>query len=236
MKRFWDLATVAPEDGGFAVLLDGKKMRIPGGAPLRVASPALADAIAEEWQHAGGQKGGEMTLDDVPLTRLAGTAQERIAPDPAPVVDALAKYAETDVLCYRAERPLPLVVRQSREWQPWLDWLDSRHGVRLVPTEGITVIAQDPEALRAVRSVLEASTASVLAGLGLAVPALGSLVLGLALADGALDAHRAHEIAALDELFQAEQWGTDAWALERRRNVERDVLLAARFLELARLP
>ena len=93
-------------------------MHVPGGRKLVVQSETLARAIAEEWQAAGGQKGGEMTMEDVPLTRLAGTAQGRIAPDPAPVADALAKYAENDLLCYRAERPLPLVVRQAREWQP----------------------------------------------------------------------------------------------------------------------
>ena len=46
-----------------------------------------------------------MSFKDTPLTRLAGTALERIAPDPAPTVDAIARYGETDLLCYRAETP-----------------------------------------------------------------------------------------------------------------------------------
>ena len=78
-----------------------------------------------------------MTMDEVPLTRLAGTAQDRIAPDPAPVARELARYAETDLLCYRATHPQALVARQALEWQPWLDWMERRHGARLEPTEGI---------------------------------------------------------------------------------------------------
>ena len=92
-------------DAGYAILLDGKPMHLPGGALLRVEGEPLARAIAEEWQAAGGGKGGEMSFADTPLTRLAGTAQQRIAPDPAPTVDAIARYAESDLLCYRAETP-----------------------------------------------------------------------------------------------------------------------------------
>lgn len=234
MKRFWDRASVAEMPRGHAILLDGKPMRIPGGAELLVEGPALAQAIADEWQAAGGHKGGEMSMDDVPLTRLAGTAQDRIAPDPAAVADALARYAESDVLCYRAAGPLPLVLRQSREWQPWLDWLAEIHGARLQPTEGVALLEQDPVALSTVRDVLRAQPAPILAGLGIAVPALGSVVLGLALAQGALDARRAYEIANLDELYQLEQWGDDQWAARRRVDVASDVAMAARFLELAR--
>lgn len=236
MKRFWDQASITPTEQGFAILLDGKPMRIPGGSELRIESATLAQAIADEWQAAGGGKDGDMTAEDVPLTRLAGTAQDRIAPDPAPVAEALAAYAETDLLCYRAEHPLPLVTRQAREWEPWLDWLAETHGARLRPTEGIAHVAQDGEAVAAVREVLRAQPAHVLAGLGIVVPALGSVVLGLALAAGALDAQRAYEIASLEERFQAEQWGEDNDAAKRRAHVASDIALAARFIELARAP
>jgi chaperone required for assembly of F1-ATPase len=170
----------------------------------------------------------------VPLTQLAGTVQERIAPDPAPVAEALAKYAEDDLLCYRAEHPLPLVVRQAREWQPWLDWLERTHGARLQPTAGVVHVAQDEASLRAIRDAFSAQPPEVLAALGIAVPALGSAALGLALAEGALDAGRAHELACLDELFQVEQWGEDEWAGRRRADAASDVALAARFIALAR--
>lgn len=236
MKRFWHDATVLPGPDGYAVLLDGKPMLVPGGARLVVPGAALAEAIAAEWQAAGGQQGGEMSLDDVPLTRLAGTAQERVAPDPVPVAEALARYAETDLLCYRADHPTPLVVRQAREWQPWLDWLERAHGARLQPVAGIIHVPQDPAALDAVRGVLLAQPAPVLAGLGIAIPALGSATLGLALAEGVLDPARALALASLDELFQAEQWGEDAWAARRRADVATDVALAARFMDLARTP
>src|SRR4051812_22816074 len=180
-------------------------MRLPSGTPLLVGPARLARAIAEEWQSAGGDKGGEMTFNDTPLTRLAGTALERIAPDPAPTVDAIARYGETDLLCYRAEAPQELVQRQHRHWQPWLDWVARAYDAPLRIATGVGYVKQHHDSIAALRHAVAAQDEHVLAGLGIAVPALGSLVLGLALAAGELDANTAFTLGALDELFQAEQ-------------------------------
>ena len=233
MRRFWDAATLRADAGGFSVMLDDRPMRIPGGAPLLIPGRALAEAIVAEWQAAGGERDGALTYDAVPLTRLAGTAQDRIAPNPGPVAAELARYAESDVLCYRAEHPEALVIRQAKAWQPWLDWLLERHGARLEPTEGVMFRAQDPAALARVQAVLAGQTVWTLAGLGIAIPSLGSAVLGLALADGALEAGEAHALATLDELFEVEQWGEDAEGARRRRQAAEDVALAASFIRLA---
>lgn len=234
MKRFWDNASVRRTDAGHEILLDGRPMRLPSGTPLLVRPPQLADAIAQEWQAAGGAKGGEMSFADTPLTRLAGTAQERIAPDPAPTADAIARYGETDLLCYRADSPRELVQRQTQGWQPWLDWVALTYDAPLRVTSGIGPIRQHHDSISALRRVVGEMDSDVLAALGIAVPALGSLVLGLALAAGVLDAETAFALSALDELFQAEQWGEDAEAVARRASSAADVALAARYIDLTR--
>ena len=155
MKRFWDEAVCVEEGGGFAVHLDGRPMRLPGGGSLRVATRELGEALAAEWQAAGGAKGGEMSWEDVPLTRLAGTAAERIAPAPEATVAAIAKYAETDLLCYRAEDPA-LAERQAALWDPWIDWAARELGVELAVTHGIMPVGQSSEAMAAAhRAVAE---------------------------------------------------------------------------------
>ena len=232
MKRFWETATVAPDPAGHAILLDGKPMRLPGGAVLRVGPAALAAAIAAEWQVAGGAKGGEMSFADTPLTRIAGTAQERIAPDPEPSIAALARYGETDLLCHRAETPETLVRRQHEGWQPWLDWAARQLDAPLRVGAGVVALAQPPDSLAALRRAVAALDPLGLAALGIAVPALGSLVLGLALAAGAVDAATAHRLGALDALYQAELWGEDAEAASGRAAVAADIALAGRVLAL----
>ncbi len=234
MKRFWETAAAAPEGTAWTVRLDGKPLRLPGGGPLAVPSEAMAAAIAAEWQAAGGAPGGEMTYADVPITRLAGTAQERILPDPEPVVLEIARYGETDLLCYRADGPSVLVNRQQILWQPWLDWAAERYGARLAVTEGVVHVPQAPTALANLAAAVASQGPLALAALGIAVPALGSLVLGLAVAEGALPAAAAHELSILDDLFQEELWGSDDEAVKRRAGVRADIAMCGRFLDLTR--
>jgi chaperone required for assembly of F1-ATPase len=234
VKRFWDSAAIDFSGDGYAILLDGRPMHLPGGTVLRVGAEPLARAIAAEWQAAGGAKGGEMSFADTPLTRIAGTAQQRIAPDPAPTIDALARYAESDLLCYRAAAPEALVRRQAREWQPWLDWAALTYDAPLRVTTGIAYVRQHRGSIAALRRAVAALDVHSLAALGVAVPALGSLVLGLAMAEGRLDAVTAHALGCLDELFQADTWGEDVQAVARRRAIADDIGIAARFLELTR--
>lgn len=234
MKRFWDTAAVAPDQGGFRVLLDGRVVRLPSGTPLLLPCRPLAEAIAAEWGVAGGGMGGEMDWADVPLTRLAGTTQERIAPNPEPVALEIARYGAADLLCYRAEGPEVLVQRQLEQWQPWLDWAEGEYGARLRVTTGVMPVAQDPAALAALARAVAAQAPPALAALGVAVPALGSLVLGLAMAAFRLDAAAAFGLAGLDETFQTELWGRDDAAEERRQRGAAEVAMAGQFLALAR--
>ncbi len=234
MKRFWDTVTVAPDGEDHRILLDGKPMHLPNGGILRIGPAALAEGCAGEWRLAGGAKGGEMSYLDTPLTRIAGTARERIVHDPAATADAIARYGESDLLCYRAEAPQALVDLQTRSWQPWLDRAEQAYGAKPRVTAGIGYVRQHHDWIDALRRAVAAHDPYMLAGLGIVVPALGSLVLGLALAGGHIDAAEAHALGALEELFQAEQWGEDEEAAARRAFVAQDIALADRFMRLAR--
>lgn len=234
MKRFWDQAEAMPRAGAWAVRLDGRPVRLPGGAELALPTAALARAVAAEWQSAGGGKGGETGYDALPLTRLAGTAQERVRPHPDATARAVARYGETDLLCYRAASPEALVQRQAQSWDPWLDWADRRYGARLGTTAGVMHLAQPPAALAALAGAVAGQPVPVLAALGVVVPALGSLVLGLAVVERVLPADAAHALSLLDEQFQAELWGQDREARAVRARVAAELAEAARFMELAR--
>jgi chaperone required for assembly of F1-ATPase len=232
MKRFWEAALAVPRlEGGYGVVLDGRPLRLPGGSILGTENRPLAEAIADEWHKAGGTKGGEMRQEDVPLTRILAAAQERIAPDPKPMVEGITRYGETDLLCYRAQDQR-LAARQADAWQPVLEWAAQELDAPLKITQGLMPVPQPQESLAALQGAVARHDAAGLAALGVAVPALGSLVLGLALSLGRLDAEEAHRLAILDELYQEEFWGSDAETAARRAERLAEVRLAKRFMAL----
>ena len=234
MHRFWERATCVERADGWSVLLDGKAMRLPGGGTLTIGSAALASAIAAEWQAAGGAKGGTMGPHDVPLTGLAGTAQNHVAANPSITIAGVAAYGETDLLCYRATDPEALVRRQDLSWQPWLEWSARALDAPLLTTRGITHVAQPPASLAALHRAVQRLDLASLTALGVIVPTLGSLVLGLALAVDALDVAEAHRVATVDERFQAEFWGEDTEAAERQARIIADLTTAVQFMTLSR--
>ena len=212
--RGWDQAEATPAgDGVFTVRLDGRELRLPDGSRLLLGDAPLAAAVAAEWNAAGGgQRGGAYGFADLTLTRLAATESITVAADRAGAVDTLLDAAGTDTLCFRAASPPELVRRQHASWQPWLDWIADRTGAAFVPTEGVMPVDQPPEVAACLRPVLEQLSPAALAALLAAVPALGSLVLGLALVEGRLPPAAAARLALLEAEWEAEQWGeTDEW-------------------------
>ena len=148
-------------------------------------------------------------------------------------VDRLVRFAESELLCYRATHPDELVRLQADAWQPWLDWLRATHGVGLVVSHGLMPMRQPEAAVVALRRLVAGQTAATLTGLGVLVPGLGSLVLGLAVATGRLDAAEAFRLACLDSEFQASHWGRDREAEAQAARLGGEILVAARFMTLA---
>jgi chaperone required for assembly of F1-ATPase len=228
VRRFYGQAAASPEEGGVAVLLDGRPVRTPGRNLLRVPTEELAEAIAEEW-NAQGDKVEPQTM---PLTGLANAAIDRVAPDPGAFAATLAEYGESDLLCYRADGPVSLVERQERIWEPLLGWARTRFGVELETTTGVMHRRQPPATVERLGRAVAARGIFPLAGLAPLVTIAGSLVIALALAEGAIGLEAAWQAATLDEAWQAEQWGEDALAAAALANRRREFEAAYRFLTL----
>jgi chaperone required for assembly of F1-ATPase len=230
MKRFYAKASVRPTEDGYAVELDNKPLRTPAKTPLVVRSEALAQAIAEEWL----AQGDEIEPAELPLTRLAGTAIDLVTPRRAEVVAEVARYAGTDLVCYRAGHPPELATRQNAAWQPLIDWATLRYDAPLDVTAGVVPIAQAPGTLRAFAAAVAAYPPLELAALHLATAACGSLVVALALIEGRLDVEEAFAVSQLDETFEIELWGEDPEQMQRRAALMDDIALAARLVRLLR--
>ncbi len=230
MKRFYKETSVDAGDGGHRILLDGRPMRTPAKAVLVVPTRALAEAIAAEWGEVPDK--ADINVSHLPLTRLAATGIDRVTTQRQRVIDDTAKYASSDMLCYRAGEPEILVKRQQEIWQPLLDWAAERYGARLVVVEGLAFVSQPEEAVRNLHDAVAAHSDLGLSALYNLTHISGSLVVALAVAEGHLAADRAFAAAQLDELYQIERWGADPIATKRHEGIRHDIDATARFLAL----
>lgn len=228
-KPGFTAVAVVSDEGGFTIRLDDQTLRSPAGHRYTLPTKALAEAIAQEWRASAPKL---PRPEAMPLTRLAATSLDRITSRRADIEAQLLSYAETELLCHRAEAPADLAARQARHWQPLLDWLAVRHDALLKPTTGIVARQQDRQVFAALKAALDPLDPWQLAAVALAVSISGSLVIGLALADGRLTPDQAFDLAELDSSYQIETWGEDAEATERRAGVRGDLELAKRFLDL----
>ena len=228
MKRFWKDVAAEREGEGWSIKLDGRPVRTPARINLVIPTAALAEAVAQEWRSVGE------TIDPraMPLTGLANAAIDRVASERQAFAGGLARYAEADLACYRAEGPQTLVARQERQWDKLLAWARRRYDVDFTTTSGLLHVAQPPATIERLSHAVASLDAFHLAGLSPLVTIGGSLVAALAVLEGHIAPADAWKAVTIDEQWQKEQWGADAEAeaaLEARRA---DFMAAAQFLEL----
>jgi chaperone required for assembly of F1-ATPase len=228
MKRFYKAAAVSAAGKDFQILLDGREVKTPARNTLAVSSERLAQAIAAEWE----SQGEKVDPRSMPFTGLANAAIDRVAPDPKAFARSLAAFGETDLLCYRAEGPAALAARQAEVWDPLLAWARRRFDVDFETVGGVMHRPQPEMTLRQLRHAVECRSAFELAGLSPLVTISGSLVIALALAEGAVDLDSAWAASSLDEAWQFEQWGEDLEAAAVLEARQREFAAGYDFLEL----
>lgn len=227
-RRFWTDATVRPEGGGFAILLDSRPVRTPLKAPLILPTEALAREVAAEWQ----AQTDTVNPATMPFTRTSNSAIDTVIPQHHAVVEMLAAYGGTDLLCYRATGPAALVARQAAAWDPLLDWSTAALDAPLRTTAGVMHVEQPPTSLAALSAAVRALSAFQLAAFHDLVAISGSLVLALAVIRHRLTPDEAWALGRIDETWQIEQWGDDEEAAEMAALKRADFLEANRFFAL----
>ncbi len=230
-RRFWKTADIRPQGEGWEVVLDGRPLRTPGKLPLILPTEALARAIAAEWD----AQTDVIDPNRMPLTRAANSAVEKVTPQFHDVTSMLGDYGGTDLLSYRASEPEALTRMQAVGWDPLIDWAATELRAPLRITHGVIPVPQDPAVLLKLQAEIASLDAFALTALHDLVTLPGSLILGLAVLRGRLDAETAWKLARIDEEFQADRWGRDEDAdlaaqgrLEAMRNAERFYRLSRR--------
>jgi chaperone required for assembly of F1-ATPase len=226
-RRFYKAVSVEPQEGRYAVLLDGRPVKTPARRSLAAPSQGLAQALADEWD-------AQRDVVDpaaMPLTRLANSIIDGVADKPDAVKAEVAKFLGSDLACYRAGSPDGLVARQTRHWDPLIAFARDALGARFVLGEGVMFVAQPEDAIAAAARAIPDEPWKL--GAVSAITTLtGSALIALAMARGELSTEDAWAAAHVDEDWNMHQWGRDEQALERRAAREAEMQAAAKVLAL----
>jgi len=230
MKMPWHDARVEGDTAPYTVTLGGKPVKTPGKRPVTMPTRALAEAVAEEWR-AQGTKVDPRTM---PLTRYMNSIVDTITDHREGIVERVAAYGGSDLLCYRAPHPEALVERQAAAWDGPLTWAAQEKNAPMVVTTGIMAVEQPAASVAALRAAVEAQDDVALAALHDLTAFSGSLILALALAEGHLTAEEAWTASQVDEEWQIEQWGEDDLATKAAKDKHAAFMDAVRLLTLSR--
>lgn len=230
VKRFYTDVGTALQSDGWSVTLNGRPIRTQGGKAQRVSSQALAQLLAAEW----AAQGEEIDPKSFPLRDMTDYAIDYIAENRSSVIDGILAFAETDTLCYQAEADEHSYARQQELWEPLLLSAQERYGVTFERISGIIHRPQPAATLSKLRSVLEGLDNLTLAGVNTLSSIAASLVVGLAAIDPDANGEALFAAANAEEDWQAEQWGWEWTAEEKRAFRLQAFLMAMQFTAAAR--
>lgn len=214
MKRFYkDVTTAAAGDGGWQVQLDGRGIRTQVGSQQVVPTERLVQLLADEWR----SQGEEIDPRSFVFRDMADFAIDVVAKDRADAIAKLLKFSQTDTLCYRGEPTDALYARQEELWEPLVRACEKRHDVSFSRVSGIMHDPQPQETVERLRAILEAQDDFTLTGLQTLTALAASLIVGLEALEEGADADALFAAANAEEDWQAELWGWDFEAEDRRK-------------------
>lgn len=228
-RRFYKEATAGLVDGAYALLLDGRRAKTPAGNPLALPTLAAARHLAQEWE----AQAEVIDPATMPFTRIVNSAIDGVTKRLDATAEDIAKYAASDLVCYRAAEPEQLMQAQAAAWDPVLEFAREKIGACFLCTEGVVFVEQPTRACAAVRETVHRIAAGggaapfALAALHVMTALTGSVLIALAVAHGALSPKDAFAAAHVDEDFEMRQWGEDAEAIDRRARLWREMEAAA---------
>ncbi len=214
MKRFYkQVTTAAAGNGSWQVQLDGRAINTQTGSPQVVPSEALAMMLASEWE----RQDEEIDPKSFIFRDMADYAIDIVAKDRASAIGNVTKFSQTDTLCYRGDPADALYKRQQELWEPLVAACEARHAIAFTRVSGIMHNPQPPGTVERLHEVLEGLDDFTLSGMQTLTTLAASVIVALEALEDDADADALFAIANAEEDWQADLWGWDYEAEDRRK-------------------
>jgi len=230
-KRFWETVSTVCVDGAslYKVYLDKRLLNTPNKKPLILPTKEMADHVVFEWE-SQGDKVDPLTM---PYTRSANSSIDKVAPQTDEIRKLVTDYGDSDLICYRADKPKELVRRQEKIWSNLVLWSASDLNAPLNIFEGVVYAPQPSQSILEFEKQVSNLNTFQLCALYDLVTISGSLVLSLAVIKNFLNLDNAWSACQVDEDWQQENWGIDEVESVRTLNRKTAFFHAASFYKVS---
>tara|TARA_R110002124_G_scaffold287216_2_gene471620 strand:- start:34929 stop:35642 length:714 start_codon:yes stop_codon:yes gene_type:complete len=231
MKRFYKTATYNEQSGQFFITLDGRPITTPGRHILHTPTESLAKEVCAEWM----AQGDDIIPDSMPITQYCYTALDYVTKHRTEITATILNFLNTDLLCYRTDRPQELIEKQNTAWDPYVSWFTDHFGHSLETTTGLIALTQDAAAHEKVKTHVDGLETEQLTIAQFLTASCGSLIMALCFVEGATTCEAMFNAAFVEELHQGavheeERFGIDPIQEKQRARLSRDLKAAETYL------
>ena len=228
MRKFWERVQLKKTDiSSYEIFLDDKILKTPLRKKLIIPNLKIAEEIYKEWN----QDIKIIDKDAMIFYGILSTSIDKTCGNRKLYIDDILDFIDTDLTCYRAEKPNDLVQWQSKNWDPILLKVEKYINSKINVFRGIMPLKQDQEIHIKITKLLTKFTDLEILVLHRIANITGSVFLSLCIFISDKIKEKAFELSFLDELWQAENWGYEEEASKNRNKINLELNRTIYFLD-----
>ena len=228
MKKFWEKVSIKKiSSDSFCVMLDKRILKTPLKRELVLPNLNLAQEIVKEWD----QDSKKINTESMIFYGLISTSLDKIIDDKNLYINDILDYIDTDLICYRAENQKELLKLQKNKWDPIILLIEKYIGIKVQVFQGISPKKQHASVHDKLNNLINQLDIYKISVLHRITNITGSIFLSLCVLKKDISKNEVFELSFLDELWQAENWGFDNEASQKRKEISNELDKSILFLD-----
>jgi chaperone required for assembly of F1-ATPase len=220
MKKFWKTVEVSElTTDSYQILLDKKILKTPMQNDLTFPNYRISYETSLEWDI----NSNELDTDKMVFFGIFSTAIDRIVNERVLYINEIMKFVDTDMICYKAEKPNELVELQNKHWNPILLIIKRYIGLEIEFFRGVMPRNQNKQIHNKIKKLINKFSNLELSILYRLTNITGSIFISLCIIKGDIIKKHICQLCFLDELWQAENWGVEEEAAKKRDEVSKEL-------------
>lgn len=220
MKKFWKTVEVSElTTNSYQILLDKKILKTPMQNDLIFTDYRISYETSLEWDI----NSDKLDTDEMVFFGIFSTAIDRIVNDRVLYINEIMKFVDTDLICYKADKPDELVKLQNKHWDPILLIIKNYIGEEIQFFTGIMPRTQNIQVHNKIKKLIQNFSNIELSILHRLTNIIGSIFISLCVIKEDILKKHICQLCFLDELWQAENWGIEEESAKKRDKVSKEL-------------